>query len=56
MTLCCRVSKRDPAGQATVKTPLLYNWAQHNDVLRAVAWLRVQIRVDLNPFRRAEAG
>jgi group II intron reverse transcriptase/maturase len=32
-----------------------YNWHQYNDVLRAVAWPRVQIRVDLNPFRRAEA-
>jgi hypothetical protein len=32
-----------------------YNWDQYNDVLRAVAWPRVQIRVDLNPFRRAEA-
>jgi len=32
-----------------------YNWDQYNDVLRAVAWPRVQIRTDLNPFRRAEA-
>jgi RNA-directed DNA polymerase len=28
-----------------------YNWDQYNDVLR-----HVQIRIDLNPFRRAEAG
>jgi hypothetical protein len=27
-----------------------YNWDQYNDVLR-----HVQIRIDLNPFRRAEA-
>ncbi|UHD15444.1 group II intron reverse transcriptase/maturase [Thiocapsa bogorovii] len=32
-----------------------YNWDQYNDVLREVAWPRVQIRTDLNPFRRAEA-
>lgn len=33
-----------------------YNWDQYNDVLRHVQWPRVQIRIDLNPFRRAEAG
>lgn len=32
-----------------------YNWDQYNHVLRAVQWPRVQIRTDLNPFRRAEA-
>jgi hypothetical protein len=32
-----------------------YNWDQYNDVLRHVQWPRVQIRIDLNPFRRAEA-
>jgi hypothetical protein len=32
-----------------------YNWDQYNDVLREVAWPRVRIRTDLNPFRRAEA-
>ncbi|MCU0835396.1 MAG: hypothetical protein MUC77_13345 [Chromatiaceae bacterium] len=32
-----------------------YNWDQYNDVLREVGWPRVQIRIDLNPFRRAEA-
>ena len=32
-----------------------YNWGQYNDVLREVAWPRVRIRTDLNPFRRAEA-
>jgi group II intron reverse transcriptase/maturase len=32
-----------------------YNWDQYNHVLRAIHWPRVQIRIDLNPFRRAEA-
>jgi len=32
-----------------------YNWDQYNHVLRHVQWPRVQIRTDLNPFRRAEA-
>jgi RNA-directed DNA polymerase len=32
-----------------------YNWDQYNDVLCHVQWPRVQIRIDLNPFRRAEA-
>ena len=32
-----------------------YNWDQYNHVLRHVQWPRVQIRIDLNPFRRAEA-
>ena len=32
-----------------------YNWDQYNHVLRAIHWPRVQIRTDLNPFRRAEA-
>jgi hypothetical protein len=29
-----------------------YNWDQYNDVLRYVQWPCVQIRIDLNPFRR----
>jgi RNA-directed DNA polymerase len=32
-----------------------YSWDQYNDVLRHVQWPRVQIRIDLNPFRSAEA-
>lgn len=32
-----------------------YNWEGYNAVLRHVQWPRVRIRIDLNPFRRAEA-
>jgi group II intron reverse transcriptase/maturase len=32
-----------------------YNWEQYNHALKSVGWPRVQIRTDLNPFRRAEA-
>jgi len=32
-----------------------YNWEQYNHALSSVGWPRVQIRADLNPFRRAEA-
>ena len=32
-----------------------YNWDGYNAVLRQVQWPRVRIRIDLNPFRRAEA-
>ncbi|WP_216593896.1 group II intron reverse transcriptase/maturase [Thioflavicoccus mobilis] len=32
-----------------------YNWDEYNHVLRAIHWPRVQIRIDLSPFRRAEA-
>ena len=64
----CRVDLR---GEASVKEMLhvrpdprplnrknqrkAYNWHQYNDVQHAVAWPRVQIRVGLNPFRRAQA-
>lgn len=32
-----------------------YTWAELNQALRWVGWPRVHIRIDLNPFRRAEA-
>jgi hypothetical protein len=32
-----------------------YNWDQYNGVRRSVAWVRVRIRLDLNPLPRGEA-
>lgn len=32
-----------------------YNWDRFNQALNSIGWPRVRIRIDLNPFRRAEA-